>query len=98
MLFRSVLARRLGKKPLPAGPRLMRCGRFADYAKGRQATFLRPGAMVLKNTRQAALPPDEPPGPGPFTAAAEEEEPPVPYADSLSPDTEEPEKQEEPKP
>ncbi len=93
-----VLARRLGKKPLPAGPRLMRCGRFADYAKGRQATFLRPGAMVLKNTRQAALPPDEPPGPGPFTAAVEEEEPPVPYADSLSPDIEEPEKQEEPKP
>ena len=48
-------------QPAPkAIPRLIRPGRFEDYAKSRGASFRREGAMIPRQERQAALPPDPP--------------------------------------
>ncbi len=58
-----VLARRAGHK-LPAPPQnpgLLRRGRFADYAKARNASFLRSGALIPRYDREPAAPPENPP-------------------------------------
>ncbi len=80
-----LLARRLPQKKPCSPPRLRQPGRFADYAKKRGATFLRPGAMVVRGQRAPALPPDLPEGPPPPEAAQPPEPPPVEYVDSLAP-------------
>ena len=79
------LARRLKGKPAPSGPRLMRPGRFSEYAKKRGASFLRPGAMSPRVSRTPALPPD-PPTTLPLVGPSQGKGPaPVEYVDSLAP-------------
>lgn len=72
-----LMRRQKGREKPPAPlPGLFRAGRFSDYARGRKATFHRPGALTPKFHREAAVPPcrqlEEP---GPEEPAAEEEIP-----------------------
>ncbi len=79
-----ILVRRLPKKTPAPAPQLMRCEPFSAYTKRHKVTFLRPGALVIRSTRRAALPPD---GPEPEEPPAPEETappPPVEYADSVT--------------
>jgi len=71
-----VLLHRLKKRePSPkVNPGLLHAGRFADYAKARGATFLRPGALIPQFPREAAAPPETPP-PLSDAGAAENAEP-----------------------
>ena len=65
------LMRRWKPKEHPPIPRLMRPGRFEEFAKSRGVSFRRPGALKPKSHAVAALPPEDPPAPPP-----EESQPP----------------------
>ncbi len=56
-----VLLRRLKKREpqLSRNPGLFRAGRFSEYAKAREASFLRPGALTPRFYGKAMLPPEE---------------------------------------
>ena len=56
-----MLMNRVRPKPAPhRGPSLLRVGRFSHYAKTRRASFRRPGAMIVYQHRESAVPEEEP--------------------------------------
>lgn len=56
-----VLARRMKWRaaPPPKTPGLLRAGRFAEYAKARNASFLRPGALTPRFSGHSIVPDEE---------------------------------------